>query len=370
MNKKVSILFFGKLPPPYIGPAVATELIIKSDLSKQFDIHLFDISHHKSMSDLGKLNAGNFISAIKQYIRLIIALIKIKPDLVYMPSQQTTIAYLRDIPFFLITKIFGKKLVCHLRGGYFKKWYDESNKIIRFIIRQTQKLIDAQIVLGENLRYMYSDFMPTDRIFVVPNAADYPTFECENDENDVIKVLFLGNFIKTKGVLDVLNSFFYLTQDYKYKVQYLFAGNWIDNEVKIRFDEVLNEYPKAPIKVIGPVVGEEKFKLLSNADIFVFPSYYRNEGHPWVIIEAIASGLAVISTNHAAIPQSVVHNENGFLVEKNNPEEIAHKIMCLIDSPTQLNKMKNSSIELYKSTFKEKNLVKNMSFVFNKVLSF
>ena len=50
------------------------------------------------------------------------------------------------------------------------------------------------------------------------------------------------------------------------------------------------------INDLGPTKGEEKFKVLSSADIFVFPTFYRNEGHPWVIVEALASGLPIIST--------------------------------------------------------------------------
>ena len=55
--------------------------------------------------------------------------------IVYIPGQQTTIAYLRDIPFFIIIKLFRKKLVCHLRGGYFLKFYEECNSVMKAIIK-------------------------------------------------------------------------------------------------------------------------------------------------------------------------------------------------------------------------------------------
>ena len=97
---KKTILFFGKLPPPYIGPAFATQVIFESKLKERYNLIHFDLSHHKNMSQLGKLSLSNLLYAFSQYYRFITNMIKIKPDIVYIPSQQTTIAYLRDIPFF------------------------------------------------------------------------------------------------------------------------------------------------------------------------------------------------------------------------------------------------------------------------------
>ncbi|MEZ5067231.1 MAG: glycosyltransferase [Bacteroidia bacterium] len=71
-----------------------------------------------------------------------------------------------------------------------------------------------------------------------------------------------------------------------------------------------------PIINHGPVKGDRKFQILNDADIFVFPTYYRNEGHPQSDGRSIAAGLPVISTDHAAIPESVHDGVNGYLVEK------------------------------------------------------
>lgn len=368
---KPKVLFFGKLPPPYIGPAVATQKIINSDLKNRYDLVFFDLSHHKSIDDLGKYNLSNFTSAFGQYARLVKMLIKHKPDIVYIPSQQTTVAYLRDIPFWLITKFFGKKLVCHLRGGYFKNWYDlETGPLMKRVVKFGQGLIDAQIVLGDNLIDMYTHVMPKEKIYVVPNAGDYDIpAKAEREGDAPIRVLYLGNFKETKGVLNTLESFFLLAPEIQKKVKFLFAGNWHESDTKLKMESLLAQDKEGSIEIVGPVSGAAKFELLASCDLFVFPSFYRNEGHPWVLVEAIAAGLAVVSTDHAAISQTVVHNYNGYLVGKQQPEEIAEKIENLISNKELRERFQKNSRELYLKDFKEANIVDNFSKVFNAVLA-
>ena len=363
---KKRILFFGKLPPPYIGPAVATEIILNSKLKDKFHLIHFNISHHNNINELGKFNLKNIYITFIFYYRLIYTIIREKPDIVYIPSQQTTIAYIRDIPFWIIVKLFNKKLVCHLRGGYFKLWFNECSIIMKKIIKYSLKLIDAQIVLGENLKNMYKGLIPIDRIFVVPNSADYIIpIKKEYNKQNIFKILFLANFIESKGVIDTIESYFKLPCHIKMKVEFIIAGSWVENTTKTKIKKILNKNPDAPFKIINHISGHNKLELFSDSDIFIFPSYYRNEGHPWVLVEAIACGLAVISTNHAAISQTVVDGYNGYLVEKQNASQIADRVNALVSNPTLLKTMKNNSLILYKNKFTEQNLVDNFTFVFN-----
>jgi colanic acid/amylovoran biosynthesis glycosyltransferase len=76
------------------------------------------------------------------------------------------------------------------------------------------------------------------------------------------------------------------------------------------------------------------------ADIFVLPSLvvrdtrtgnYDKEGIPGTLIEAIASGLPVVSTYHAGIPEVIDANRNGLLVNEGDDEELANKIADMLN---------------------------------------
>lgn len=358
------ILFLGKLPPPYIGPAIACQIIINSNLKDEFRIIHLNTSDHRDINTLAKFDFTNFYLAFKHYFLLFYYLIKHNPQIVYIPAGQTTVSFLRDSVFILGAKLFRKKVVCHLRGGNFKNWYNSTSVLTKWWVRFVQRKVDAQIVLGNNLKPLFNWLMPENRIFVVPNGGNFPHVQFKNT-SEKIRVLFLANFIKTKGILDVLDAASIVCKQ-KTNVEFVFAGSWRDQEVKHYFEQF--DKTNINLTIAGAVKGDSKLQLYAESDIFVFPTYYPNEGHPWVIIEAMAAGLPVISTDHAAITESVIDGINGFIVEPRNPQQIAEKIQYLIDNTEIRLQMGKESRRLYEENFTEEKMVERLSNVFNTLL--
>ena len=74
-------------------------------------------------------------------------------------------------------------------------------------------------------------------------------------------------------------------------------------------------------------------KLYKSSAIFIMPSVQSDictDGLPTVIIEAMAFGVPVIATNHAGIPELVIHNKTGIIVEQSNGDQLAMEIIRLI----------------------------------------
>ena len=226
-----SVIFLGQLPPPYMGPSLATQIILNSALAQDFELRHLDTSHHKSLDTLGSINFSNVTSALRQYLILISMILRKRPDIVYIPSCQETLGYYRDSIFIFIAKLFGAKVVCHLRGGNFKNWLTETSPVTRWFVGRVQKLIDAQIVLGECLRPLFSDLMPGEKIFVVRNGRDFPWATTKQGKNhgeaktNKIKILFLSNMFASKGVLEVVQAA-PLVHKAVPGVEVLLAGAW------------------------------------------------------------------------------------------------------------------------------------------------
>ncbi len=362
------IIFLGSLPPPYMGPSVATQILLKSFLKDDFDLIHLDTSDRRDLNTIGAIDFQNIYLALKHYVTLTWLILKKRPAMVYIPITQTTIGYIRDSGFILISKLFSKKVICHLRGGNFKNWYTSANPFTRWLVRRVHSLVDGQIVLGQSLRNLFSGLMPEDKIFVVPNGGNYENHLCGLEKTHKPRVLYLANFIKTKGVMETVKAapdVFDVHPD----VAFVFAGNWIDESTRIEFKAFLNQHPHLPVILRGPVHGKEKYALLASSDVFVFPTYYPPEGHPWVIVEAMAAGLPVISTDQGAIAESVIHGRNGYIVEKRNPEAIAEKINLLIEQPELRKAMGAESRKMYLKNFTEDRMVERLSAVFDRVLS-
>lgn len=78
-------------------------------------------------------------------------------------------------------------------------------------------------------------------------------------------------------------------------------------------------------------------RLLQAADLFVFPT--RFEGHPFVLLEAMAYGLPIVSTNASSIPEVIEHQVQGLLCQTGDSNELLHSLHWAVQHPDQMQHM-------------------------------
>lgn len=151
--------------------------------------------------------------------------------------------------------------------------------------------------------------------------------ESSPTKTDQFKVLCAGQFIDRKGRWEYLQAAKEILQESS-DTTFIWLSNSTPSEEDLkRISEyslgthfVLISADKIPTR-------KDYLKLLSEADIFVLPS--RKEGLPIAIIEAMALGKPVISTNIDAIPEAVIDGVSGLLVSPQSPKELAQAIKLL-----------------------------------------
>jgi glycosyltransferase involved in cell wall biosynthesis len=84
------------------------------------------------------------------------------------------------------------------------------------------------------------------------------------------------------------------------------------------------------VAFLGPVDAAAKWKLLSEADIFLLPTY--GEGMPNAVLEAMAAGLPVVTTPVGALPEMLPH---GVFVAPGDPQAIARAVLDLAGDPAR-----------------------------------
>ena len=105
----------------------------------------------------------------------------------------------------------------------------------------------------------------------------------------------------------------------------IFIGWFITKNIENKFYKILDKNNlNNNVRYLGYLTGENKEKIFHESDIFIYPSY--KEGCPTAVIEALASGCFVISTDVAALKEVINDGENGFIVRKNNSKDIMKKI--------------------------------------------
>ncbi|WP_440679465.1 glycosyltransferase [Candidatus Pelagibacter sp. HIMB1517] len=140
-----------------------------------------------------------------------------------------------------------------------------------------------------------------------PYSINVDKYKIKKKTKKTIKVLFVGQLIKRKGILELLKAFDNFKKE---KIELIICGNGplkndiikkINNNNKIKYKNFLQE--------------KKLFHEYSNSDIFILPSKY--DGWGVVISEAMASGLPIIATKETNAAKYLVSKKNGFLCRPN-----------------------------------------------------
>lgn len=173
----------------------------------------------------------------------------------------------------------------------------------------------------------------------------------------MFEFLFLGNLMVEKGVLVLLQACGELKKVNQDFVCHFVgaAGKELSPE---QFETLVTERNlQEQVKVHGPLYGAEKEAMLEKVGALVFPTYYHNECFPFVILEAMKAGLPVISTEEGAIPDMVLHGENGLLVVRKDAVALAAAMQRLAENRELAAKMGASGKELYEKRYKAEHFI-------------
>jgi len=347
----LGIAFLAPTPPPVMGPSIATEIVLRGPLPTDLRIFHIDTADRRGLETLGRIDLANLWNAARTAARLVWTMLRHWPDLVYIPISQTRIGYLRDSVYLVLAWLFRRRIALHLRGAAFGDFYARSGALLRAWIRWTLRRADGVIVLGESLRAIFEPFVAADRIHVVPNGEDFPEFDGLGRDyraRDSFHVVYLGNLIPLKGVDDLLRAAPLVVARHP-GTRFTFAGAWRSDGFRSWAETFARRHGLANVRFAGPVDRAAKTALLREADLFVFPS--TREGHPWVIVEALAAGLPIVSCDAGCIRESVLDGRNGRLVPMRDHETLAQTINDLLSDPERLGSMALESRRHYLSRF-------------------
>ena len=212
-------------------------------------------------------------------------------------------------------------MVIHLHGGAGMREILRGGPGLRrraneFFLRR----LGAAVVLGDRHLDLYRGIVPEDRIHVVPNFAadslfaDEEAIDARFSAPGPLRVLFLSNLIPGKGHLDLLEAYLHLDRDLRNSIVLDFAGAFESPKHEASFLDRIRRHRQ--IRYHGTVAGDTKRRLFHEAHVFCLPTYYPYEGQPISILEAYASGCAVITTDHSGIRDVFSAPTNGYEVAK------------------------------------------------------
>jgi len=190
----------------------------------------------------------------------------------------------------------------------------------------------SRVIKKVKPQIIFSTNMPPDKIKVIPNPIDIemiekksiepindPLFQMKSLEKYPI-IMAMGRLAKQKGFSYLLRAFKIVRDKLKARLVILGEGE--------KKNELENLAQNLNISTDVSFIGfkSNPYKYLSHANLFVLSSLW--EGFPNAIIEAMACGTPVISTNCSSGPKEIITScVNGLLVPPENPEEMAKAIL-------------------------------------------
>lgn len=284
----------------------------------------------------------NKIQSLIRFYRANMMALKLckKPDLIHVHilTRLGVIAWIQKLLHktpYIITEHWSRYLPGNDFGGFLRKLFT------KIVVRNAETIT----TVTENLAIaMKNHELKNDNYVVLPNVVNLDMFHISEKNNNPCKIIHISCFEdKSKNISGLLESL-KIIDDKGIDFQCKLIGEGMDLDLmkeKAKNLQLINK-----VSFTGLLQGQALADELSSGDFLVLSSNYENM--PVVILEALASGLPVVSTNVGGIKE-MIDDTKGILVEPRNKEALAEAMIKMIETHKNYdaNYLRNSVIEKY-----------------------
>jgi glycosyltransferase involved in cell wall biosynthesis len=268
-------------------------------------------------------------------------------------------------PNFAVPPNFGKTLVCtvhstwkgeaeairgepYMRLNANEKFLVSFNGFLRFfeegMLHRARKIIAVSHFTKRELTNYYK--IPADKIRVIHNGVDTKKFKPAVDKRkikaalglspDDLAIVSVGRLYARKGLFTLIESMPAVVKRFP-RAKFIISGKGQSDEMAKLYAHAERIGVKGNIVFTGYTPDKELPKLYQAADVFAFSTFY--EHHPFAVLEALATGLPVVTTTVGGIPETIQSGKNGLLVEPFHSKRFSEAILQLLGDPAKAAEM-------------------------------
>lgn len=367
----MKLLVFAHKPPPHHGQSYMVKLMLDGfggdqrtqapvERTNGYGVECYHVNARfsKSLEDVGEFQGTKLLLILWYCFQALWCRFRYGvTNFYYVPAPGKTVALYRDWLVMLICRPFFKHVILHWHAAGLAKWLETSAQMrTRAMTYRLYRPVDLSIVLS---RYNRADAekLFSNRVSVVNNGIvdPCPDFEtrllprrrerhelrvkCLEGDTSVapiqVRILYLAHCTREKGVFSAVDSVLLASRELAARripiqLRLTVAGNFVTADEELEFKQRLEDPEiSALVSHAGFVSGERKTALLSEADVFLFPTRYHGENQPVNLIEAMAFGLPIVTTRWRSLPEMLPENYPG-LVNSPEPAEIAPTLLKVL----------------------------------------
>lgn len=353
MKKQVKILLVGADLSSNGGIASAVKVFYKAK-NKKYRYTLLKTNYYKD-----KGLAFELIIAIKALTKYFIFLITNQFKIVHIHSS-ARISFYRKTIFLLLAILFQKKAILHIHSSDFDEFFINTHGIKKIFIKLILSLPTKIFVLcGDWKSKILEKYTLSADVIYNPISLNPP--EPYRSKPKSISILFLGFFIQSKGITDLLNVIKHYTNSEA--VNFIIAGK---GDLKSTIINTIKNNNIKNANFLGWANEEMKNRILKEADVLFLPSF--KEGMPIVILEAISHSMPIISTNIAGIPELVINGYNGFICKPGDIENFIKAIDFFINCSEVIYNTFRSNSRQIAANFSDEIIVKQIESIYSSLI--
>ena len=242
---------------------------------------------------------------------------------------------------------FHRPVIVHAHGAEFHTTYFRLPHGLQKLLGIVFQQCSSFIVLSNTWKefYMSQLGLKEKQMVVLPNPTKLPLEVPDRSQSPLVQFVFLGRVGARKGTFDLIEAFSKLPVETQTRAQLLIAGDGdLVQAKKLAAQLEISDR----VTFLGWIGAQQRETLLSEADVFVLPSY--NEGLPMALLEAMGWGLPTIVTPVGGIPEVIQSEQNGLLIEAGDVTRLTEAMQTLVDYPQrrlELGKAARATASIY-----------------------
>jgi glycosyltransferase involved in cell wall biosynthesis len=302
---------------------------------------------HTDDEGLGRKVVGRFADALT--VRRVVS--ASKPDCIVVQTSHDWHSLTRDLVLVRVVGRGGPPIVLQWHGSRADLVSSQGQSVLKRGTVSLLRAVTAVFVLSSEELDCFRSLAPATRFELVSNpfeplAATRPhNGRRARPEPSPARLLFAARLLAEKGVFDVLDGVELLIT--RQNAQLVVAGAGpAESELARR---VAARNLSSHVTLAGHLPPASLAREYAEADVFVFPTYYRGEGFPTVIAEAMGAGLPIVTTPTRGIADHLREGVNALFVPPRDPSAIAEALARLLADEQLRKRMADANIEAVKA---------------------
>jgi glycosyltransferase involved in cell wall biosynthesis len=348
----------GPVPPPFGGIASIIDDLVHSSLRDDYDIEVFERIPGEKFPPQASGRIGANLFRIKRFRSFFKQLHSGKHSLVHIHSSDTA-EFLGTTIFMILARVAGAKVLLHIQGGDWKEFYTYNSLFRRLYTRLGLYIPDSIVVVHAEWIDRTKEMYPNANVRVIRNLLhdQEPPDPAEVDRlraklglsKDKFVVVSVGAVGWRKGTFEILKAVPRIVSE-EDCIRFVLVGGESKPGDMAQLQQIIeSEKLEKWVQLIGEVDRNSILPYLALGDVFLLPSFI--EGMPVSIIEAMRSGLPVISTRVQGIPDVVKDGLTGLLIDPGNPGQIAGSVLRLKREEQLRRQMAEAARKIFQERF-------------------